>query len=105
MSARLRRLTGAVAALFALAWAGAALALPPVWVVKSKSAEVVLFGSIHILPPGLGWEPPELERALKRADDLWFELPIDAKTAADRLAVQAAGRRGQHAAEQGGPGL
>ena len=91
MSARLRRLTGAVAALFALAWAGAALALPPVWVVKSKSAEVVLFGSIHILPPGLGWEPPELERALKRADDLWFELPIDAKTEVEtaQLAIAA----------------
>jgi hypothetical protein len=87
----LRRLTAALTALFALTWAGSALALPPIWIVKDKDSEIILFGSIHILPPGLNWEPPELERALKRADDIWFELPIDAKSEVEtaQLAIQA----------------
>jgi hypothetical protein len=91
MTVAVRRLTTALTGLIALAWAGAALALPPIWIVKHKDCEIVLFGSIHILPPGLKWEPPELERALTRADDLWFELPIDAKSEAEtaQLAVAA----------------
>ncbi|HLZ75751.1 TraB/GumN family protein [Phenylobacterium sp.] len=83
-----KTLAGAFAA---LAFAGAAVAEPPVWVVKDKDSEIVLFGSIHVLPPGLNWTPPVLERALKAADDIWFELPIDAQSEADTatLATQA----------------
>jgi uncharacterized protein YbaP (TraB family) len=29
------------------------------------------------LPPGLDWRSPDLEAALARADELWFETPID----------------------------
>jgi uncharacterized protein YbaP (TraB family) len=78
-------------ALAALAFAGAAAAEPPVWVVKDKDSEIVLFGSIHILPPGLAWKPPALERALQSADDVWFELPIDpqSETETANLATQA----------------
>jgi len=81
-------LAGAVAA---LAFAGAAAAEPPVWVVKDKDSEVVLFGSIHILPPGLNWASARLESALKAADDIWFELPIDPQSEADTatLATQS----------------
>lgn len=74
---------------------GASIALPaqaqpPVWVVKDRNSELVLFGSVHVLPPGLDWEPPALVRALARADDLWFELPIDPQSEAltGRLAAQ-----------------
>jgi uncharacterized protein YbaP (TraB family) len=85
-----RALAALLAGLAALAAASAALAFPPVWVVKAKDAEIVLFGSIHVLPPGLDWEPPALERALKGADDIWFELPIDPQSEADtaNLATQ-----------------
>ena len=80
----------ALIGLAALMAASAAHAQPPVWVVKDADSEVVLFGSVHILPPGLDWEPPALARALAAADDLWFELPIDATTEAEtaRLATQ-----------------
>src|SRR5258708_21952469 len=79
---RLWTLIAGACAAFALAFAGAALAEPPVWVVKDKNSEVVLFGSIHVLPPGLDWAPPVLDRALRNADDIWFELPIDPATEA-----------------------
>jgi uncharacterized protein YbaP (TraB family) len=66
------------------AWtaAGTVRAQPPVWVVRDADSEMVLFGSIHILPPGLDWTPPALTRDLARAEDLWFELPIDPATQA-----------------------
>ena len=65
-------------------------AQPPVWVVKDRNSQLVLFGSVHVLPPGLNWEPPALARALARANDLWFELPIDrqAEALTGQLAVQ-----------------
>jgi len=79
-----------VPALAALSLAGAAQAKPPVWVVRDADSELVLFGSIHVLPPGLDWTPPALAGALKSADDLWFELPIDPASEAEtaRLAMQ-----------------
>jgi uncharacterized protein YbaP (TraB family) len=79
-----------VGALAAFVTAGAARAQPPVWVVSDKDSEVVLFGSVHVLPKGLDWQPPALKAALKDADDLWFELPIDPATEAEtgRLAAQ-----------------
>src|SRR5215472_3301633 len=62
-----------------LALAGAAgqgAAQPAIWTVRSPTATLVLFGSIHLLPPGLDWRPPALDAALAKADELWFEVPI-----------------------------
>ncbi len=92
----IRRL--ALGLLAALAATSAAWALPPVWVVRDRDSELVLFGSVHVLPPGLAWEPPALARALRRADDLWFELPIDPRTEA--LTGQLATQQGMLAADQ-----
>lgn len=68
----MRFLAGLAAVLLIAAPAHAA---PPVWVVKDGDSEMLLFGSIHVLPPGLAWRPAALDAGLKRADDLWFELP------------------------------
>jgi len=90
---RARRLAAALAAaVLALASAFPALAVPPVWTVRSANATLVLFGSVHLLPPGLDWRPPALDAALEGADEVWFELPIDAQT--DELAAAVAQRRG-----------
>ena len=74
-------LVGAIASVGT--FVGSAAAAPPVWVVKDKNSEMLLFGSIHVLPPHLDWVPPALDRALKAADDIWFELPIDPQSEAD----------------------
>jgi uncharacterized protein len=55
----------------------AAFALPPMWVVKNHDATVTLFGSVHLLPPGVDWRPPGLKKAMAEADDVWFEAPMD----------------------------
>jgi hypothetical protein len=76
-----------------------ALALPPVWVVRDKDSQMVLFGSVHLLPPGLDWRPKALEQALTSADDIWFEAPMgaegqqDATTAAQEHALLPAGQK------------
>jgi uncharacterized protein YbaP (TraB family) len=83
---------GGIVLVLILACAGAARAGPPVWTVKQGQATVVLFGSIHLLPPGLDWEPAELTAALARADALYFELPLDAAMDAEAMRLRA--RRG-----------
>lgn len=63
-------------ALTAFLFAGPALAKPPVWVVRDADSEMLIFGSVHVLPPGLDWRPARLDEALTVAEDLWFELPM-----------------------------
>ncbi|HEY5106616.1 MAG TPA: TraB/GumN family protein [Caulobacteraceae bacterium] len=72
---------------------GQAFAQPPVWTVHGRHGTLVLFGSVHLLPPGLDWRPAELTSALAHADELWFELPID--DAADAQAARLALARGE----------
>ncbi|MGA0606090.1 TraB/GumN family protein [Phenylobacterium sp. VNQ135] len=88
----IRAVTAALAASAALLSATAAAAQPPVWVVKDADSEMVLFGSVHVLPPGLAWKPPALAAALKDADDLWFELPAGPE--AEQESARLAGEKG-----------
>lgn len=61
---------------------GPAAARPPVWTVSDGDSVVVLFGGVHVLPPGLAWRPPALDRALRGAHDVWFEIPPGPETEA-----------------------
>lgn len=89
----IRRALGAFAGvLLAGCAAQEASARPPIWVVRDADSELVLFGSVHVLPPGLDWRPLALDAALAKADDLWFELPIDA--ASEAKVGQLAAARG-----------
>lgn len=88
-------LAGAFAA---VALAAPAQAEPPVWVVRDADSEMVLFGSIHVLPPGPAWRPAALDAALSRADDIWFELPVGPAT--DQEAGRLASRLGVLAPNQ-----
>ncbi|HEY5411059.1 MAG TPA: TraB/GumN family protein [Caulobacteraceae bacterium] len=74
----MRILTAATAALALLLAPVAASALPPVWVVKDHDSTIVMFGSVHLLPPGTDWRPAALKKAMAEADDVWFEAPMDA---------------------------
>lgn len=77
---------------------GPVQAKPPVWIVRDADSELVLFGSIHVLPPNLDWRPAALDHALQVADDLWLELPIDPQTEA--RSAQLAGAQGVMAADK-----
>lgn len=73
-----------------LAAVGPAAAEPAMWTVRDADSTIVLFGSVHLLPDGLDWRPRALEAALAKADDLWFETPVDDASAAQvaRIAQQ-----------------
>ena len=78
-------------ALAALVWTPfSAHAAPPVWTIHDADSTIVLFGSVHILKPDTAWQPPALRDALAKADDLWFEIPLDdaAQLQASQAAVQ-----------------
>ncbi|MEM1409628.1 MAG: TraB/GumN family protein [Pseudomonadota bacterium] len=42
--------------------------------VTDDDSRVVLFPTIHILPPELEWQDQSIKDALFRADEVWFEL-------------------------------
>ncbi|WP_374470761.1 TraB/GumN family protein [Phenylobacterium sp.] len=87
----MRRRGAWLVASLALLAAGCARAEPPLWVVRDRDSELMLFGAVHLLPPGLDWRSRKLDRAVRRADDLWFELPQEPATAeqASRAALRA----------------
>lgn len=91
MTATPLRLFAALALLLALTSTPAA-AEPPLWTVRDADSTIVLFGSVHVLPADLDWRPDALDAALAKADDLWFETPVDDANAAE--ATQVAQARG-----------
>jgi uncharacterized protein len=80
------------AALAVWAVAGPASAKPPVWIVRDADSELVLFGSVHVLPEGLDWRPAALTQGLAAAEDVWFEMPMDSESEAQ--SAQLAASRG-----------
>ena len=80
----------ALALAAALSWTTGCFAAPPIWVTRDADSEIVLFGSIHVLPPQLEWRTAALEAALGKADDIWFELPVDPQTEQETARIAAA---------------
>jgi uncharacterized protein YbaP (TraB family) len=77
-AATLRAWLGALLAVLTLA--GAALAAPPVWEVKSPTATVYLFGTIHAMTPGANWRSPALDDAYAKSQVVWFETDVAARS-------------------------
>ncbi len=48
---------------------------PALWSVTSPTAKVYLFGTIHLMKPGVVWTTPAIDAALAASDDLWLEVP------------------------------
>jgi uncharacterized protein len=47
---------------------------PALWVVKDKDTTIYLFGTVHILKPGLGWFDDGVKKAFDRSDELVVEM-------------------------------
>lgn len=54
----------------------AAGAAPALWEVSDADSKVWLFGSIHVLKPGVDWRTPLFDQTLKAADQVYFEADI-----------------------------
>lgn len=58
---------------------------PALWVVKDKDTTIYLFGSVHVLKPGLGWFDDGVKAAFDKSDQLVLEVVLP-----DAASVQAA---------------
>ncbi len=69
---------------------------PALWVVKDADTTIYLFGSVHILKPGLGWFDDGVKAAFDSSDQLILELvePPAAESQAlfGKLAMDQQGR-------------
>lgn len=74
---RLFRSAAALLVLLAVAVAAPARADPPLWRAKAGTGEVDMFGSVHLLSEATHWKTAQLADALARADEIWFEIPLD----------------------------
>ena len=72
------RAIACVLAVIALTAASAAQAAPALWVAKSPTTTIYLFGTFHILEPDAQWRTPALNDAFDRSTILWFETDITA---------------------------
>ncbi|OHD06814.1 MAG: polysaccharide biosynthesis protein GumN [Sphingopyxis sp. RIFCSPHIGHO2_12_FULL_65_19] len=70
---------------------------PALWVVKDKDTTIYLFGTVHVLKPGLSWFDEAVKTAFDKSDQLMLEmvLPEDqAQVAKDMmpLAIDQTGK-------------
>lgn len=86
------RLFRLCAVALALVLPGRALAEPAMWTIRDADSTIILFGSVHMLPPRVDWASARLKQALGSADEICFEIAPDDATAAEvsRLAADRA---------------
>ena len=63
---------------------------PALWVVKGKAGTVYLFGTIHVLKPGLSWFDEAVKGAFDKADEVKLEIVMPDPATMQGL-VQATG--------------
>lgn len=63
---------------------------PALWVVKDKDTTVYLFGTIHVLKPGLTWFDEAVKTAFDRSDEIKLEIVMPDPATMQGL-VQATG--------------
>ncbi len=71
--------------------AAAAAADPAIWVIRDADSTIYLFGTVHLMRPGLDWMTPEVRDAFTSADELWLELDDPSDQAAAVPLIQQYG--------------
>ncbi len=60
---------------------------PALWVVKDKDTTVYLFGTIHVLKPGLTWFDEAVKTAFDRSNEIKLELVMPDQAAMTKLVM------------------
>jgi uncharacterized protein YbaP (TraB family) len=55
---------------------------PALWVVKDSDTTIYLFGTVHVLKPGLGWFDEAVKAAFDKSDELMLEMVLPEDQAA-----------------------
>ena len=65
-----------------------ALADPVLWMAKSPTATIYLFGTVHVLPDATQWRYPALDKALAASGTLYVEEDDDDPVTMQLLVLQ-----------------
>jgi uncharacterized protein len=69
---------------------------PALWVVKDEDTTIYLFGTVHILKPGLGWFDDGIKQAFDQSDRLVLEMveppAAEAQSLFTKLALDRSGK-------------
>lgn len=70
---------------------------PALWVVKDDDTTIYLFGTVHVLKPGLGWFDEAVKTAFDKSDQLMLEivLPEDQTAVAKEMMPLAIDQSGK----------
>lgn len=70
---------------------------PALWVVKDEDTTIYLFGTVHVLKPGLGWFDEAVRDAFDKSGELMLEivLPDDPAEAAQTMIPMAIDQSGK----------
>jgi len=73
-----------------------ALAAPALWEVKDADTTVYLFGTVHVLKPGIDWFKGGIRRAFDQSDELVLEIiePDDPREMASIMSTKAIAQDG-----------
>ena len=63
---------------------------PALWVVRDKDTTIYLFGTIHVLKPGLSWFDEAVKKAFDRSGTLVLEMVEPDKETQERVVVSKA---------------
>ncbi|MBI1236404.1 MAG: TraB/GumN family protein [Alphaproteobacteria bacterium] len=54
-----------------------AAADPTLWHIQDEDSDIYVFGTVHILRPGIEWQTEEVMSAFEAADTVYFEAPVN----------------------------
>lgn len=56
---------------------GSAVADPSLWHIQDEDSDIYVFGTVHILRPGMEWQTEDVMSAFNAADTVYFEAPVN----------------------------
>jgi uncharacterized protein YbaP (TraB family) len=57
-------------------------ATPALWVLRDADSTIYLFGTVHLMRPGVEWMTPQVTEAFNGSEELWLEIENPADQAA-----------------------
>ena len=63
---------------------------PALWVVKDADTTIYLFGTIHVLKPGLSWFDEAVKTAFDKSDQVVLEIPLPDPAEAQKIVLPLA---------------
>lgn len=67
---------------------------PAIWLLEDEDTKIYLFGTVHLLPPGLEWRSAALDRIVSEADELVLEaVDLDDFTPEEAAEIMMLGKQ------------